>query len=100
MVSLGSMFKDTSADEPERPELKSRRLKVARSEQAFHRSWPGWRPKHGIDLSLVSGTGLRGRITRKDVLNAVREGAAKSASSSEAAGDAGDQAVFSRLRRS
>lgn len=30
--------------------------------------------EHGIDLSSVKGTGLGGRITRKDILNVVKEG--------------------------
>ena len=89
MVSLGSMFKDTSADEPKRPEtdeppVESRPIRTGISPVVARLA-----AEHEIDLSLVSGTGLRGRITRKDVLKAVREGAAKSASSSEA----GDQAV-------
>ena len=93
MVSLGSMFKDTSAPEPEKPEsqeppAESRPIRTGISPVVAKLA-----VEHGVDLSLVSGTGLRGRITRKDVLNAVREGAAKSASSTEAAGDAGDQLI-------
>ncbi len=93
MVSLGSMFKDESAPEPartesEEPPEESRPIRTGISPVVARLA-----DEHGIDLSLVSGTGLRGRITRKDVLNAVREGAAKTASSSEAAGDAGDQPV-------
>ena len=84
MVSLGSMFKDTSATEPDRPETEepaaeSRQVRTGTSPVVARLA-----AEHGIDLSLISGTGLRGRITRKDVLNAVREGAANSASSSEA----------------
>ena len=84
MVSLGSMFKDTSATEPERPETESpptesRPIRTGTSPVVARLA-----AEHGIDLSLISGTGLRGRITRKDVLNAVREGAANPASSSEA----------------
>jgi 2-oxoisovalerate dehydrogenase E2 component (dihydrolipoyl transacylase) len=36
--------------------------------------------EHGIDLNRVSGTGEGGRITRKDVLQAVESGVAKSGS--------------------
>jgi len=36
--------------------------------------------EHGIDLALVAGTGDGGRITRKDVLNAVQSGIAKQGS--------------------
>ena len=93
MVSLGSMFKDTSAPEPERPETQeppgeSRPIRTGISPVVARLA-----AEHGIDLSLVNGTGLLGRITRKDVLNAVREGAAKSASSTEAADDAGDRPI-------
>lgn len=38
--------------------------------------------EHGIDLNLVAGTGMGGRITRKDVLNAVEKGGAAASSAS------------------
>jgi len=38
--------------------------------------------EHGIDLNLVTGTGMGGRITRKDVLNAVEKGGAAASSAS------------------
>ena len=93
MVSLGSMFKDTSAAAPERPETEeppaeSRRIRTGISPVVARLA-----TQHEIDLSLVTGTGLRGRITRKDVLKAVKEGSAKSVPSTEAAGDAGDRLI-------
>ena len=49
--------------------------------------------EHAIDLASVSGTGLGGRITRKDVLNAVRAGTAEQVSTGAPTSDPGDRLV-------
>lgn len=44
--------------------------------------------EHGLDLGRIRGSGLGGRITRKDVLKAAEDGAARKASATPAAQDA------------
>ncbi|MFC5650897.1 dihydrolipoamide acetyltransferase family protein [Paenibacillus solisilvae] len=48
--------------------------------------------EHGLNLSSINGTGLGGRITRKDVLAAVASGQAGKSSASSGAGAAAAQA--------
>ena len=90
VVSLGSMFKDPGASEPEKteaekPPVDGRPIRTGISPVVARLA-----TKHGIDLASVSGTGLGGRITRKDVMKAVREGSATSASTGADTSDPGD----------
>ncbi len=93
VVSLGSMFKDPGASGPvkteaEAPPTEGRPIRTGISPVVARLA-----TEHGIDLASVSGTGLGGRITRKDVMKAVREGSARSAATGADTSDRGDSII-------
>ena len=93
MVSLGSMFKDDSAPQQERPKTEEPAPADGPVRTGISPVVARLAAEHAIDLASVSGTGLGGRITRKDVLNAVRAGTAEQVSTGAPTSDPGDRLV-------
>ena len=93
VVSMGSVVKDTSAPEPERTEPGGPLAEPRGTRTGISPVVARLAAKNGIDLASVVGTGLGGRITRNDILKAVRGRAASSASPGDDGGDSGDQLI-------
>ena len=87
VVSLGSMFKDPGASEPEKTEVEEPPAKGRPKHTGISPVVARLAAEHGIDLASISGSGLGGRITRKDVMKAVREGPARPASTAAGSND-------------
>ena len=93
VVSMGSVVKDTSAPEPERTEPDDPPAQARGTRTGISPVVARLAAQNGIDLALVSGTGFGGRITRNDILKAVRGRASRPASPGKEGGDSGDQLI-------
>ena len=93
VVSMGSVVKDTSAPEPERTEPDDPPAQARGARAGISPVVARLAAENGIDLASVSGTGFGGRITRNDILKAVRGRASKPASPGKEGADSGDQLI-------
>ena len=93
VVSMGSVVKDTSAPEPERTEPDDPPAQARGTRAGISPVVARLAAENGIDLASVSGTGFGGRITRNDILKAVRGRASRPASPGKEGGDSGDQLI-------
>jgi 2-oxoisovalerate dehydrogenase E2 component (dihydrolipoyl transacylase) len=93
VVSMGSVVKDTSAPEPERTEPDDPPAQARGTRTRISPVVARLAAENGIDLASVSGTGFGGRITRNDILKAVRGRALRPASHGKEGGDSGDRLI-------
>ena len=93
VVSMGSVVKDTSAPEPERTEPDDPPAQARGTRTGISPVVARLAAQNGIDLALVSGTGFGGRITRNDILKAVRGRASRPASPGKEGDESGDQLI-------
>ena len=93
VVSMGSVVKDTSAPEPERTEPDDPPAQARGTRTGISPVVARLAAENGIDLALVSGTGFGGRITRNDILKAVRGRASRPASPGKEGDESGDQLI-------
>ena len=93
VVSMGRVVKDTSAPETERTEPVDPPVEPRGARTGISPVVARLASEHRIDLSSISGTGLGGRITRKDILKAVRGRASRSAPQGEGGSDSRDRLI-------